>query len=98
MELLLQWKNVDGKEKVMKAVVSKVNFKRGWVAYEMDEYDYGWLEILDTIELEEGDIIEGQLTDLGQAYITKVGTNEKIDVFIEDYGMNYKKAIEMIMR
>lgn len=30
----------------MRAIVEKVNFKRGLVTYEIDGYDYGWLEIL----------------------------------------------------
>lgn len=36
----------------MRAVVQKVNYKRGFVAYETVNYDYGWLEILDTVDLE----------------------------------------------
>ena len=50
----------------MRAVVQKVNYKRGFVAYETDGYDYGWLEILDTVDLEIGDELEGPFTDLGE--------------------------------
>lgn len=82
----------------MKAVVGKVNYRKGLVAFYADECDYGWMEILDTVELEEDDEITGAFIELGQTTITKVSTGEKIDVFIEDYGMSQKKAIEMIMR
>ena len=30
----------------MRAIVEKVNFKRGLVTYEIDGYDYGWFRIL----------------------------------------------------
>ena len=44
----------------MRAVVQGVNYKRGFVAYETDDYDYGWLEILDTIDLEiDDDFLKG---------------------------------------
>ncbi|WP_310604790.1 hypothetical protein [Anaerosporobacter sp.] len=82
----------------MKAVVHKVNFKRGFVAYDIEGYDYGWLEVLDSVDLENGDEIEGPFTDLGEATIYKKSTGESIDVFIEDYGMSMKKAFEMILR
>ena len=41
----------------MRAIVEKVNFKRGLVTYEIDGYDYGWLEILDSVEVEPEEII-----------------------------------------
>lgn len=82
----------------MKAVVQKVNYKRGFVAYDIEGYDYGWLEILDKVDLETGDEIEGPFTDLGEAMIYKKSTGEPIDVFIEDYGMSMKKGFEMILR
>ena len=49
----------------MRAIVEKVNFKRGLVTYEIDGYDYGWLEILDSVEVEPEEIIEGPFTTLG---------------------------------
>lgn len=80
----------------MRAVVQKANYKRGFVAYETE--DYGWLEILDTVDLEIEDELEGPFTDLGEAIICKKSTGESIHVFIEDYGMSKKKAFEMVMR
>lgn len=82
----------------MRAIVDKINYKRGFVAYEIDGYDYGWLEILDSVELEPEEIIEGPFTTLGEANIYKRSTGERINVFIEDYGMSKQKAIEMIMK
>ena len=81
----------------MKAIVQKVNYKRGFVAYEIEGYDYGWLEILDSVEVEPEEI-EGPFTKLGEDNIYIKSTGEAIKVFIEDYGMSRQKAIEMIMR
>ncbi|MGN0384452.1 MAG: hypothetical protein ACI4EX_01055 [Lachnospiraceae bacterium] len=82
----------------MRAIVQKVNYRRGFVTYEIDGYDYGWLEILDSVELEPEEEIEGPFTTMGEANIYKKSTGETIKVFIEDYGMSRQKAIEMIMR
>lgn len=82
----------------MRAVVQKVNYKRGVVAYETEDYGYGWLEILDTVDLEIEDELEGPFTDLGEVAICKKSTGESMHVFIEDYGMSKNKAFEMIMR
>ena len=51
----------------MKAIVQKVNYKRGFVAYEIEGYDSGWLEILDSVEVEPEEEIEGPFTELGEA-------------------------------
>ncbi len=82
----------------MKAIVEKVNLKRGFVAYEIDGGVYGWLEILDFAEVEPEEIIEGPFTTLGEASIYKRSTGERIKVFIEDYGMSKQKSIERIMK
>ena len=55
--------------------------------YKRQDYDYGWLEILDTVDLEIEDELEGPFTDLGEAIICKKSTGESIHVFIEDYEM-----------
>ena len=39
----------------MKAIVGKVNYRRGWIAYETTEVDWGWFEVLDSVDFEEGD-------------------------------------------
>ena len=82
----------------MKAIVGKVNYRRGWIAYETTEVDWGWFEVLDSVDFEEGDEIWGNFTTLGEITIEKGNTGEKVSVFMEDYGMSKKKAIEMIMR
>ena len=40
----------------MKAIVRKVNYRRGMVVFEKEDGDYGYFEILDSVDLEEEDI------------------------------------------
>lgn len=82
----------------MKACVRKVNYRRGWVVFEKEDGDFGWFEILDTVDLEEDDLLKGNFDILGGTNVIKLATGENIDIFIEDYGMTYKRAIEMVFR
>lgn len=82
----------------MKASVRKVNYKRGWVVFEEEDGDFGWFEILDTMELEEDDLLQGNFEILGETSVIKVDTGESIDIFIEDYGMSYKNAVGIVFR
>lgn len=82
----------------MRAIVKKANNKRGFVVFETEDYDCGWFEILDTAELDADDELIGNFTELGGTTITKKSTGESVEIFIEDYGMSYKKALEMIFR
>ena len=57
------------------------------MTYEIDCYNYRWLEIFDYVEVEPEERIEDPFTTLGEAKIYKRSTGETINVFIEDYGM-----------
>lgn len=76
--------------------VVKVNYKRGLVIFEDEIGDYGYFEVLGTEELEEDDIVLGNLHSLGGETIVKKRTKERIKVFVEDFGMSYKIAMEMV--
>ena len=49
-------------------------------------------------DFEPDDIIVGNLHSLGGETIVKQNTNEKVEIYIEDYGMSYKIAMEMVFR
>ncbi len=68
----------------MKARIVKVNYTRGRVAFERQDGEYGWLEILDTAEVEEDETVTGNFTDLGRTTLRKP-TGEAVAVFIEDF-------------
>ena len=78
--------------------VVKVNYRRGLVIFEDDIGDYGFFEVLGGDDFEPDDIIVWNLHSLGSETIVKQNTNEKVEVYIEDYGMSYKIAMEMVFR
>jgi hypothetical protein len=55
----------------MKVTVRKVNYKRGLVVFESEGYDYGWFEILDTVDLDEDDELVGNFNELGGITVLK---------------------------
>ena len=89
----------DGKwVKYMVGKVIKVNYHRGLVIFEDDSGDYGYFEVLGSDDFEPDEIIIGNLHSLGGETIIKQSTKEKVEVYIEDYGMSLKTAIEMVFR
>ena len=80
----------------MKAVVVAVNYRRGLVAYEIERGDYGYFEVLGSDDFEVDEPIYGNLTTLGDVTVTKVDSGEKVDVYVEDFGMTHKRVIQQI--
>lgn len=78
--------------------VVKVNYKRGLVIFEDDIGDYGYFEVMGSDDFEIDEVIVGNLHSLGGETIIKQSTKEKVAVSIEDYGMSYKVAMEMVFR
>ena len=76
--------------------VEKVNYRRGLVIFEDDSGDYGYFEVMGSDDFEVDEVIIGNLHSLGGEIIIKQSTKEKVDVAIEDYGMSYKVAMEMV--
>ena len=66
------------------ARIIKVNYQLERAAFERDDGEYGWLEVLDSTELEEGAVVKGDFSGLGGTTIRK-GDGETVDVFIEDF-------------
>lgn len=82
----------------MYAVVEKVNLKNECVIFKAENFDYGWMQILDGHELEKDDIIIGDFGRTGKQMILKKQSNEKIKVCIEDFGMSYNAAINVVFK
>jgi hypothetical protein len=80
----------------MKGIIVAVNYQRGLAVFEDASGDYGYFEILGSDDLEKDDIISGNLHNLGSETIVKSETGERIDVFIEDWGMSPKVALEIV--
>ena len=84
--------------KYMVGKVIKVNYHRELVIFEDDSGDYGYFEVLGSDDFEPDEIISGNLHSLGGETIIKQSTKEKVEVYIEDYGMSLKIAMEMVFR
>ena len=84
--------------KFMVGKVVKVNYHRGLVVFEDDIGDYGYFEVLGSDDFEPDEIIIGNLHSLGGETIIKQNTKKKVEVYIEDYGMSLKIAMEMVFR
>lgn len=68
----------------MKARIVKVNYQLVRAVFERDDGEYGWLEVLDSTELKEDEIVKGDFSGLGGTTIHKED-GETVDVFIEDF-------------
>ena len=79
---------------ILKAEIIKVNYRRGLAVFLRNDGEYGWLEILDTTDLQPEEIVFGNFSDLGGTSIRKE-TGETVDVFIEDF-CSLKMAIQNI--
>ena len=78
--------------------IVKVNYKRSLAIFEDNIGDFGYFEILGNDDLEVDDVIIGNLHSTGREIITKQRTNRHFDVYIEDYGMSLKIAMDMVFR
>lgn len=76
--------------------VVAVNYKRGLVAYECEDGDYGYFEVLGSDNIERDDEIIGNLKSLGGEMVINKRNNSEISVFIEDFGMSRKGVIQQI--
>ena len=89
----------DGKQvEYMVGKVIKVNYHRGLVIFEDDCGDYGYFEVLGSDDFDPDEIIIGNFHSLGGETIIKQSTKEKVEVYIEDYGMSLKIAMEVVFR
>lgn len=80
----------------MKGRIVDVNYTRGLAIFEDETGDFGYFEMLGNDALEKDDVIVGDLHSLGEETITKCETDERFDVFIEDWGMTLQNALEQI--
>ena len=82
----------------MRGRVAKVNYRGGMVVFEDCLGNFGYFEVLGSDDFEEDDIIVGNLHSLGRETILQERTKKKVSVFIEDYGMSYKIALEKVFK
>ena len=76
----------------------KINHRRSLVIFEDMFGDYGYFEMLGFDNIDENDVIIGNLHNLGGEAIVNDKTGEKYDIFIEDFGMSLKSVVEQVFK
>jgi hypothetical protein len=71
--------------KKMRGTVKKINPKNGYFAIEIERNSYSIFEILSSNSIDVGDIINGQLQELGDAILTNESKAETINGIIQNY-------------
>lgn len=79
----------------MKAKVIKANYQRELYIFEREDGEYGYFEVLDSIDLEPDDILSGDFSDIGDRLVKNLQTGAKIRICIEDF-CSLELAMEMI--
>ena len=79
----------------MKASIIDVNYSRELYIFEREDGEYGYFELLGSPDLEVDDILIGNFQNLGGETVIRLGSNEYIDIYIEDF-CSYALARDMI--
>lgn len=72
----------------MKGTIIQINDRNGLLSIQLENSDITIAELLDTVELNRGDIISGQLQELGDTRLYNHTTKEYLDVIIQNVGCN----------
>lgn len=82
--------------RIMKAKIVAENKRKGLFAFCCDG-DYGYFELIDSEDLNIGDVLIGDFSCLGGTSVKVVDSGETVDIFIEDF-CNLSHAIQRINR
>ena len=69
----------------MIATITKANHTRSLYIFEREDYEIGYLEVLDLIDLGVEEELVGDFNDIGNQYAIRLSTDEKIRICIEDF-------------
>jgi len=69
----------------VKARIVDLDYCRGMYAFEREDGEYGYFELLGAPDLEIDDVLKGNFTDLGGTTVTRMETMERVDICIEDF-------------
>ena len=69
----------------MKAKIVDLDYRRGLYAFEREDGEYGYFELIGAPDLEIDDVLKGNFTDLGGTTVIRVDTKERVEICIEDF-------------
>ena len=80
----------------MRGAIKLINERRGMIAVRTDHDEYSVLELLGGYSPEIGDVISGNLENLGGESVKNITQGEAWDVFIQDIHGLKQTALRMI--
>lgn len=82
----------------MKVVIIGTNCANGRYAYEAQDVTigYGWFELLDGVDFDEDDVLEGDFGEFGELNVRKQFSDDTYHIFNEDYGMSLNYVLKKI--
>ena len=80
----------------MKGKIAFINPNIGWVAIFTTDNSYTVAEVLESYTPELGEIVTGNLNNLGEETLYIESTNEVISVFIQDIYVDRQEAIRQL--
>jgi len=85
------WRNIS-----MRGVIELINERQGMIAVRTEHDEYSVLELLGGYSPEIGDVISGNLENLGGESVKNITQGEAWDVFIQDIHGSKQTALTMI--
>ncbi len=76
----------------MQGKIVSINQHRGLYCIECTDGTYSIFELLDTNDINEEDVIQGELSELGNSTLYNLSTQESFEAFIEDTGVSFQTA------
>ena len=80
----------------MRGVIELINERQGMIAVRTEHDEYSVLELLGGYSPEIGDVISGNLENLGGESVKNITQGEAWDVFIQDIHGSKQTALTMI--
>ncbi|MGE7623620.1 hypothetical protein ACQKMD_11295 [Viridibacillus sp. NPDC096237] len=80
----------------MRGIVKLINTKKEWIAIYTEHDFYCVTEIVDSHLPELGDVISGNLGDLGGERFYNESSQESFDVFVQDLNDNRQQVINQL--
>jgi hypothetical protein len=76
----------------MEGTVIHLNHNRGMYSVELSDGSYSVFELLDTMEIDKGNIIVGDLDELGSCVLQNRTADESFEAMIQNVGLNLQMA------
>lgn len=77
--------------------ITILNHNRGMYAAQLSDGSYSVFELMDTNEINLGDVISGELDEEGSCILNNLSEHESFDAIIQNTGLNANMAYKRTM-